>query len=134
MKYFFYEKEIKSLLTSSVDKRIRYFIHKVADWEYLYLPYDKQRGLDTVYDDAGQKGVCVWPFKEFAEVYYKDNLIMKERVKKMSIYKFLKEYVDDLAQLNTNIFVFPVRNKDCACMSAEKFKLYMEEELEKYTP
>ena len=106
MKYFFYEKEIKSLLTSSVDKRIRYFIHKVADWEYFYLPYDKQRGLDTVYDDAGQKGVCVWPFKEFADVYYKDNLIMQERVKKMSIYKFLKEYVDDLAQLNTNIFVF----------------------------
>ena len=134
MKYFFYEKEIKSLLMSSVDKRVRYFIHKVADWEYLYLSYDKKRGLDTIYDSLNRKGVCVWPFKEFADVYYEDDDIMKEKVKKMSIHKFLNEYIKDLSQLNINIFIFPVQNKDCACMPAEKFKLYMEEELEKYIP
>lgn len=134
MKYFFYEKEIESLLRSSVDKRVRYFIHKVADWEYLYLSYDKGRGLDTTCDNLGRKGVCVWPFKEFSDIYYAEDNDMKERVKKMSIYKFLKDYVDDLEKLDINIFIFPVRNEDCACMSAEKFKLYMEEELEKYAP
>ena len=128
------EKILNIILHSNVDKRVRFFIHKVADWEYLYLSYDRERGLDTIYDNLGRKGVCVWPFKEFADVYYEGDEGMKEKVKKMSIYKFLKEYVDDLAKLDINIFIFPVRNEDCACMSAEKFKLYMEEELEKYAP
>ncbi|MDR1528266.1 MAG: DUF2750 domain-containing protein [Puniceicoccales bacterium] len=131
MNYKLSEKEIEMVLRSDVDARVRYFVHKTAAWEYLWLMYDDRGNLITVYDATNRECIPVWPFKEYADMFFND-FEEKKLVKKMKVHDFLCEYIDKLIEKNIYVFVFPDMESRGALVKADIFQYMMEDELAKY--
>ncbi|MDR2629068.1 MAG: DUF2750 domain-containing protein [Puniceicoccales bacterium] len=125
------EKEIEMVLRSGVDARVRYFIHKVADWEYLWLMCDDQDNLITAYDATNKECIPVWPFKEYADIFF-NGFEEKKLVKKMEVHDFLHGYIDKLIENNIYVFIFPDTESRGALARADVFQHMMEDELVKY--
>ena len=131
MKYHFYDKEIRSVLSSDIDARVRYFKHKVAGWENLWLMED-ENGFFTDCNSNGDEVLILWPFKEYAKISLKNNQKFYNQLKEVNIHYFLDHYLEYIKEHKIKLFVFPGINNDGALFDADDFKIMMEEELAKY--
>ncbi|MDR1375676.1 MAG: DUF2750 domain-containing protein [Holosporaceae bacterium] len=125
------EKEIQAVLNSDVDARVRYFVHKVAAMECFWLMCDEDDDLLIVYDAKERECIPVWPFKEYADVFFED-CVERKFLKEVQIQKFLDERIDKLIKRNVAIFVFPDTKSHGAFVMADVFRNMMEDELAKY--
>ena len=131
MRYKPNTEEMKSVLNSDLDSRVRYFVHKVADWESFWLVCDSEGNLFGGYDSNDRECISVWPFKEYADLVLADSK-NKDKLTEMTINKFLDEYVDELTKKNISIIIFPDKKLHGAIMAADVFKNIMKAELAKY--
>jgi hypothetical protein len=92
---------------------------------------DDQNDLITVYDATNRKCIPVWPFKEYADVYFA-NFEEGKLIKEMEVHDFLREYIDKLIEKNIYVFIFPDMESRGALVKADIFQYMMEDELAKY--
>ncbi|MDR3151261.1 MAG: DUF2750 domain-containing protein [Holosporaceae bacterium] len=130
MKYRLSNKEIQSVLNSDIDSRVRYFVHKVADWKKMWLMGNKN-SFFTDKNSNDEEVLVIWPFREYAEISLKDRLHFQEQLIEMDIHFFLENFIEYLLKKNVKIFMFPGEEMDGAIMTAESFKNMMEEELDR---
>jgi hypothetical protein len=131
MKYRFYDKEIQSVLDSDIDSRVRYFIHKVADWKKIWF-MGNENSFFTDKNSNNEEILVLWPFKEYAVVSLKDHPHFQEQLMEADIHFFLGNFMEYLIKKNINILVFPGKEMEGALMTAESFRNMMEEELARY--
>jgi frataxin-like iron-binding protein CyaY len=129
------EKEFDSVIKLNLDKRVKYFRNTVGENCEIWLSHDDRGNLFANYDTKNNECVYVWPAKKYAEWFLTETKfecrIGVENLKSMEIHDFLEEYIDELAESNIDILVFPTENGG-ALMTAESFRNMMEEELARY--
>lgn len=131
MKYHTKDKEIQSVLSSDIDARVRYFTHKVAEWEALWL-MENENGFFTDEDKDGREVLVLWPFKEFALCALADNLEFQKQLLEVSIYDSMEKYLPYIAEHGIYLLVFLGKKMDGALLDAENFRNMMEGELARY--
>ena len=130
MTYNISKKVLENVYNSNIDKRVKYFAHKVADWETLWL-FEDENGFFTDETTSGDEILSLWPFKDFAIKLYEKNEDFKSQLKEVDIHKFLDDYLPYIQENNIKIMVFPTENGG-ALFDADNFRNMMEEELLKY--
>jgi hypothetical protein len=129
-------KEFEALQNTDIDKRLKHFKNRVGGHCYFWLLCSNENNLLACYDGLGRKCIPVWPAKEYGELVLNFNKninnIDANCLKSMEIYHFLDNYIDELIESDTYVFVFPNKELDGAIMTAESFRNIMEEELAKY--
>ena len=123
---------IKLLNVQSLDshKRLEYLIRKVADFELIWGSYG-DNGWLLLSDENGRRITPFWPEKEFVNEY---NITHKYDyfAKKIDLYYFLDNWINELAKDKIDIVVFPVKEKESIIISPLQLKALIENELEQY--
>jgi hypothetical protein len=129
------EKEFNSVIELNIDKRVKYFRNVIGEHCEIWLSHDENGNLFANFDTKNTECIFVWPSKKYAEWFLTETKFECQRaiknLKSMEIHKFLEEYIDELADSNIHLLVFPTENGG-ALMTAESFRNMMEEELAKY--
>jgi len=113
-----------------LDKRLEYFIRKVADTELIWGSYG-DNGWLLLSDENGRKIVPFWPEREFVNEY---NITHKYEYfpKEMDLYYFLNKWINGLTKDKIDIAVFPVMKKESFIITPLELKVLLEDELEQY--
>ena len=112
------------------DKRLEYFIRKVADTELIWGSHG-DNGWLLLSDENGRKIVPFWPEREFVNEY---NITHKYEYfpKEMDLYYFLNKWINGLTKDKIDIAVFPVMKKESFIITPLELKVLLEDELEQY--
>jgi hypothetical protein len=125
------QKEFEAVTQLNIDKRVKHFVNRVGGNCYMWLCCDNDDSLLLGYDKNGRECLMVWPAKKYAELVFPPGNEARRYLKNMEIHKFLEEYIDELSENNTYIFVFPNKELNGAIMTAESFRNMMQEELDR---
>lgn len=127
------EKEFKAVIRIPNEKRLKYFISKVGDSEFIYSLADKNDGLE-IFNVEGRNYIPIWSDYSFVDHYKKiignlDDL----KIIKISIYDIDDIYGEAFNKHNVEFFdIFPVNELTANIMKIDSFYSLLNEELNKY--
>ena len=116
------DKRFEGLWNASAEKRYRHFITHTVDFESAWL-ISNEDGYATI-DVDGYIHLLVWPSKEFAEKYSKEDTPAE-----MDIHEFCQRCESMINEENIRFMVFPT-DKDAWIISTEDLLNDLTEELE----
>lgn len=127
-------KEIEEVLKLDAEKRFRYTIKRIADWQSVWI-IGTTNGLKTYSDDNGQIYFPIWPFGEFAALCCTD-MYLDCKPEALELDFFRKEYVQDFKERKVKLAIFPLPTgrgtENGTIMNVEEFEQWLQEELDEY--
>ena len=117
------DKRFEGLWNATAEKRYNHFITYAVDYESAWL-LANENGFATV-DADGYIHLLVWPSKEFAEEYNKEDTPVE-----MDIHEFCERCEEMMNEENIRFMVFPT-DKDAWIVSTEGLLNDLTEELER---
>jgi hypothetical protein len=121
--------KIKNIFSLSAEDRYGYLVKRAADFEELWLIHETGRYV-TLADDNGNTLIPVWPEKEFAELFLKDDW-QNYSVVRVEIYEFI-DWLDELNEDNIKIAAFPKEDMKGIFVTADDMKNHLLHELQQY--
>lgn len=122
------EKEYQALLKCSGEKRYKYFIKKVVDYEEVWGLYDD--GWAMTASDDGEMMIPLWPKKEFAEACALDEW-KNYRAEKIELEEFIEQWIPTMKEEGYLPSIF-WNNIDSVVVKVDTLRAHLEEELENY--
>ena len=116
------DKRFKGLWNASAEKRYKHFVTHTVDFESVWL-LSNDDGYATI-DVDGYIHLLVWPSKEFAEKYNKEDTPVE-----MDIHEFCERCESMINEETIRFMVFPT-DKDVWIISTEDLLNDLTEELE----
>ncbi|TYA84429.1 DUF2750 domain-containing protein [Seonamhaeicola marinus] len=123
-----HEKKYQNIIELNNAERYDYLIRKVADFETIYLIYEKFWQMSTS-DINGIECILVFPEKNFAQEHIK--LEKSKSVKKKDLYKFINWLEKDKSN-KLNLAVFPNQNNEARIVNSSELKNDLLNECEQY--
>jgi hypothetical protein len=110
------DQEIKNVSLLDPEKRYRYFIKKICDWEEIWVMHNEEDGYALNIDNNNQKFLILFPTEGFTKVYIEfDPDFRNFKPTKIDLYKFKDELVAKFKSKEVNsAFVFPVSENESA--------------------
>ena len=121
--------KIKNIFNLSAEDRYGYLVKRAADFEELWLIQENDSYV-TLVDDDGNISIPVWPEKEFAELFLKDDW-KSFVVERLEVYDFI-EWLDQLNEDNIKIAAFPKEDMKGIVVTANDMKNHLLFELQQY--
>lgn len=122
------QKKYQNIIQLSNAERYEYLVRKVADFETIYLIYERFWQIST-FNINGTECILVFPEKDFAEQYIK--LEPSKSVKKKGLNKFIHWLEKDKSN-KLNLAVFPNQQNEVKIVNASEFKNDLLKECEQY--
>lgn len=123
------EKELEMTLKLDPNKRYRYFIKKVADYEEVWS-LSNDRGWVTSEDDNGKIQLHFWPTKEHAK-YCAIEKWKDTNPESISLEDFVENWLPGMLEDNVGISIF-YNNTDSISIPIPQVFSDIEDELENY--
>ncbi|CUX95446.1 MULTISPECIES: DUF2750 domain-containing protein [Bacillus amyloliquefaciens group] len=123
------EKELEMTLKLDPNKRYRYFIKKVADYEEVWS-LSNDRGWVTSEDDNGKIRLHFWPTKEHAK-YCAIEKWKDTNPESISLEDFVENWLPGMLEDNVGISIF-YNNTDSISIPIPQVFSDIEDELENY--
>ena len=117
------DKRFEGLWNATAEKRYNHFITYAVDYESAWL-LANENGFATI-DVDGYIHLLVWPSKEFAEAYNKEDTPVE-----MDMQEFCERCEEMMNEENIRFMVFPT-DKDAWIVSTEGLLNDLTEELER---
>lgn len=120
------DRSLSFIWEASPQNRYKNFIHRVADYEEVWMIGNKQGELLSETDS--QKSICVWPCEQSAERYRTEVL---QNFDCSSLNIDLDTFVDNLRDCELTLNIFP-NGKDEIIIKPKTLLDDLLEELEQY--
>jgi hypothetical protein len=130
------EEEERAVLHQTANKQYDYFVHKVADWEEVWLV---RRG-ETEYgmlegdprEDERPESVAVWPHPRYAELCREAGLWDGYEVVAMDVHEFVDGMLTQLIENGRDVAVLPMSDGRSTPVSPRRLRSDLDAELTKY--
>ncbi|MDN4014999.1 DUF2750 domain-containing protein [Chryseobacterium gambrini] len=124
-------KEKENILKLEPLERYKYFIKKVADWEFFFTLVN-DNGDFVVSELENEKLLPLWSAKEYAELC-KINGWEEFTIKELNLDDLENEVIDFIVDNNCLINVFPVYENTGFVVNLQEFTRDLSEELKNYS-
>ncbi|MCY7328297.1 MAG: DUF2750 domain-containing protein [Saprospiraceae bacterium] len=124
------QKEIAEVLAKKPENRYKYFIKNVMKEEEVWGLADKEGWLMTEVEDDGTDVLMVFPNREFAEIFREKSELTEYQLEVLDLYEFV-DWLDDFAEKNMKVGVFPTPDFQCAVMTPDRIKEDFQVEFDK---
>jgi len=124
------QKEIAEVLAKKPENRYKYFIKNVMKEEEVWGLADKDGWLMTEVEDDGTDVLMVFPNREFAEIFREKSELTEYQLEVLDLYEFV-DWLDDFAEKNMKVGVFPTPDFQCAVMTPDRIKEDFQVEFDK---
>lgn len=128
MTYKLDDKKYAAACKQSDEKRLSYFLRKVADFEEIWSLHSED-GWVELSDEDGQVCLPIWPHPDFAAAWVDGqwNDCVPKRVK---LDEWLERWTDGLEKDETVLAIFPVDNGEGIILSPNELHEALLAELE----
>ena len=130
------EEEERAVLHQTANKQYEYFVHKVADWEEVWLVRrgESEYGLlegDPREDDRATS-LAVWPHPRYAELCLEGGLWEGYEVASMDVHEFVDGMLGSLLEAGHDVAVLPMPDGRSTPVSPRRLRSDLDGELTKY--
>jgi hypothetical protein len=124
------KKELESVQKLDANKRFKYTIKRLSDFEDLWVLGDIN-GFVTYTDNIGNILFPIWPFKDYAELCINGDFIHSSP-EKIQVKEFIEEYLPSFKSNGYKLVIFPTSTDRGVLIEIDYFIEQMENENSKY--
>jgi len=130
VRYVVHPKELTTVVKLPPDRRMAYFLGKVADWRELWS-VGNESGWSMMATDEGREAVPLWPAAEFASQFCAGDW-QDRRAKSIGLDDFLAKWIPGMQGDGRMAAVFPVTGNKGMVISPEELEQRLKDALQAY--
>jgi hypothetical protein len=117
MSYDLSAKELKNTIASEPNTRLEHFVRKVQQTGEIWTLADGE-ALLVLGSEESQQFIAVWPHPDYALGWFEDSGVEEADLVAMNLSDWIEGTLDELAEAQIDIDVFPTSEQDGKIVSA----------------